>query len=326
MCIQHKSLQYVLVIGLPEAEVDLLIENLSGENEKKEISDHHCHVYIYDLPEKSPVKEESFDIQRKETESFLEDFKQFPPDGTLLVTGEACCLELADTYGMASIGYLGGNGKEDGETTAHADMYAEGFAEIGWTFLGRVYERHHHLPWTILQTKRCIVQEFSMEWLPDLFALYEGEGMTDYIEPLYDYEKEKEYQKAYIENMYRFYGYGMWIVREKETGNLIGRAGLEYRGDLDGKVELGYVIGTPYQGKGYATEVCLAILKYAREELMIEDVCCIIETGNKKSIRLAKKLGFRREKKLVMDGRKMIKYVKHLYRRRERCTKPFLWI
>lgn len=40
-------------------------------------------------------------------------------------------------------------------------------------------------------------------------------------------------QKNYIENMYGFYGYGLWLVFEKETDELIGRAGIEIR-NIDG--------------------------------------------------------------------------------------------
>ena len=68
-----------------------------------------------------------------------------------------------------------------------------------------------------------------MEYLDALFELYAGKGMTDYMEPLYPYEEEREYQQAYIEQMYRFYGYGMWIVCDRNTGELIGRAGVEHR-------------------------------------------------------------------------------------------------
>lgn len=195
--------------------------------------------------------------------------------------------------------------------SAPADMYAEGFEEIGRTFLLHVYERHHGIPWTILTTKRCVVKEFSMEYLDELFELYAGEGMTDYIEPLYPYEEERAYQEAYIEHMYRFYGYGMWIVCDKETGALIGRAGIEHREELGGELELGYAIGAPWQHQGYATEVCTAILAYAREELDIPSVCCLIEEGNAVSEHLAKKLGLGWRGTLTIDGKEMRRYIRY---------------
>ena len=78
-------------------------------------------------------------------------------------------------------------------------------------------------------------RELTLSDLPALYELYAKPGMTAFVEPLYDYETELEYQKASIENRYGFYEYGMWLVLSRETGKLIGRAGLEHD-------ELGYMI------------------------------------------------------------------------------------
>lgn len=147
-----------------------------------------------------------------------------------------------------------------------------------------------------------------MEYLDALFELYAGKGMTDYMEPLYPYEEEREYQQAYIEQMYRFYGYGMWIVCDRNTGELIGRAGVEHREELGGELELGYAIGVPWQRQGYATEVCSAILTYVKEELMLPSVSCLIEEGNVVSEHLAQKLGFHYCETVQIDGKQMRKY------------------
>ena len=124
-----------------------------------------------------------------------------------------------------------------------------------------------------------------MSDLPALYELYDKPGMTDYVEPLYDYETELEYQKAYIENMYGFYEYGMWLVFSKETGKLIGRAGLEHN-------EMGYMIAPELWNRGYATEVCRFIIDYARENTDFEELYCRIDERNAASVHLAKKLGF----------------------------------
>ena len=79
-----------------------------------------------------------------------------------------------------------------------------------------------------------------------------GQRQPGYIEPLFAREEEAEYQQAYITHMYGYYGYGMWLVFDRTTGNLIGRAGLEHR-DFDGQTELemGYVIGSGMAGAGH---------------------------------------------------------------------------
>lgn len=183
--------------------------------------------------------------------------------------------QIADSLGIASVG----------EPQCGTRYAVESLAELDIEYLERVRRRYNHIPWDIGETDRCLIRELSLSDLPALYELYAKPGMTDYVEPLYDYETELEYQKAYIENMYGFYEYGMWLVFSKETGKLIGRAGLEHD-------ELGYMIAPELQNRGYATEVCRFIIEYARENTDFEELYCRIDERNTASVRLAKKLGF----------------------------------
>ena len=183
--------------------------------------------------------------------------------------------QIADSLGIASVG----------EPQCGTRYAVESLAELDIEYLERVRRRYNHIPWDIGETDRCLIRELSLSDLPALYELYAKPGMTDYVEPLYDYETELEYQKAYIENMYGFYEYGMWLVFSKKTGKLIGRAGLEHD-------ELGYMIAPELQNRGYATEVCRFIIDYARENTDFEELYCRIDERNEVSVRLAKKLGF----------------------------------
>lgn len=235
--------------------------------------------------------------------------KKLPMD-SLVISHNLRLLNVAQERGAATVCYL--PPEEQAVSDVNPDMYVEGFEEVDFPFLNRVYQRHHGIPWTILTTERCVVKEFSMEYLDALFELYAGEGMTDYVEPLYPYEKEREYQESYIRYMYGFYGYGMWIVCDRESGKLIGRAGVEHREELGDELELGYAIGVDYQKKGYATEVCTAILAYARDELGYRRVNCLIEHGNQVSMHLAEKLGFAYQGEMRVGDKTMMRYVKEL--------------
>ena len=183
--------------------------------------------------------------------------------------------KIADSLGIASIG----------EPQCGTRYAVESLAELDIGYLERVRRRYNHIPWDIGETERCLIRELSLSDLPALYELYDKPGMTDYVEPLYDYETELEYQKAYIENMYGFYEYGMWLVFSKETGKLIGRAGLEHN-------EMGYMIAPELWNRGYATEVCSFIIDYARENTDFEELYCRIDERNAASVHLAKKLGF----------------------------------
>lgn len=313
------NLHYIIIGELQERQRSYLEENLIADKAKK------GNMKIVALVEngESGRDREEVECSTETGEKTRECLQAFPAQESIFISGNYTELQAAIELGMAVLGYmpqkqsareLQQNTMEFQEnmkktSCPNTDMWAESFEEIDLSFLVHVYERHHGIPWTILTTERCVIKEFSMEYLDDLFELYAGKGMTDYIEPLYPYEQEKEYQEAYIKYMYGFYGYGMWIVCDKQTGKLMGRAGVEHREELDGEMELGYAIGVPYQRKGYATEVCEAILKYAKEQLLQPSVCCLIEEGNTVSERFAEKLGFSMEGTIGIGEKQMKKYI-----------------
>lgn len=163
-------------------------------------------------------------------------------------------------------------------------------------FLELVWMRHHKKPLKIAETKRLVIREITVDDIDALFELYSYPGMTKFVEPLYEYERELEFTKNYIENMYGFYEYGLWLVFRKEDGMLVGRAGIENR-EIDGEiqVELGYMIGSPFWHNGYAEECCRAIIDYAfsEEGPALEQLALCAKSDNAASIGLALKLGFK---------------------------------
>ena len=149
-----------------------------------------------------------------------------------------------------------------------------------------------------------------MDDLDDLFALYAQPGITDYTEPLYDRPREEQYTRDYIEKMYRFYGYGMWLVCDRESGALIGRAGFSHQ-DLGDEIvlEMGYIIGVPYQRQGYATEVCEKLVEFARANLSdFGTLNCFVEPGNTASHGLMEKLHFDRIGMVHISEKMMVRY------------------
>lgn len=165
-----------------------------------------------------------------------------------------------------------------------------------------VYRRLAGLPWDILETGRCRVRETTVEDVDSFYQIYAEPSITEYMENLFaDRDEEIAYARDYIEKVYAFYGYGMWTVLEKESGAVIGRAGIIWREGYD-VPELGFVIGVPWQKRGYAYEVCEAILHYAKEELFMEQMQALVRTGNEKSLRLCEKLGFVRDGEVWEDG------------------------
>jgi len=96
-------------------------------------------------------------------------------------------------------------------------------------------------------------------------------------------------------NQQELAGYSFWPVFERESGLLVGEAGLFPLAPDGPDVALGYAFGEPYWGKGYATEAATAVLIEAFGPLDLDHVVAITREANSDSRRVLTKLGFRME-------------------------------
>jgi RimJ/RimL family protein N-acetyltransferase len=236
--------------------------------------------------------------------------EQLKKEEVLLVTGKPQTIEDAIKKAIPVLAV-----ETEGDRLYGTRYVLEGMQGLELDFCEKVFARAHHMPWKIAQTKRCEIRELALSDLDALYEMYAQPGMTDYMSPLHeDYEEEVEYQRAYIEHMYGLYGYGMWLVFEKESGRLIGRAGLEHRTvGSEECLELGYAIAPAFQRQGYATEVCRCLLELAAEIAPGELLHAFVEPENHASICFLAKMGFHRLEKVKIDKKFMERYVKTLH-------------
>jgi len=96
-------------------------------------------------------------------------------------------------------------------------------------------------------------------------------------------------------------GYGMWALEEKQTGTLVGRSGFLNPEGWPG-FELGWTLGRPSWGKGFATEAARRALDYAFEDLGRERVISLIRPANTPSMRVAERLGMVRAGEVELLG------------------------
>lgn len=169
--------------------------------------------------------------------------------------------------------------------------FIEGFEDVNAEYFNRIYQRLKGIPWTIAETERTRVREMTVEDLDAIYALYDSVEEVNFLPPMNpDKEEEREYLRRYIKNMYGIFEYGMWLIEEKECGEIIGRMGVENT-DKEAELSFGFLISQRYRNKGYAAEAGRAVLNYLKEVYPDFNVLAFCHSDNEKALGLCAKLG-----------------------------------
>ncbi|WP_318709124.1 GNAT family N-acetyltransferase [Candidatus Acetatifactor stercoripullorum] len=237
-----------------------------------------------------------------------EVFEPKDVSGMLWITDSGAAAGKLSSLGLPVLAYF--HEKNGGEDFSGLKYAMEEPQEMDVQYFERVYRRLVGLPWEILTTERCLIRETTPEDVDAFYEIYSHPSITKYTEGLYpQVEQEKQYVREYAQKVYAFYDFGVWTVTERETGDVIGRAGFSYRAGF-AQPELGFVIGVPWQRKGIAFEVCQAVLRYGRERLGFQKVNAMVCPENNASRRLCSRLGFREMETVELDGQRYLRMEK----------------
>jgi RimJ/RimL family protein N-acetyltransferase len=114
-----------------------------------------------------------------------------------------------------------------------------------------------------------------------------------------------------VEHWERF-AFGLWVLRDRETGELAGRGGLQttFATGRD-EIEAAWTIVPERWGQGLATELALAVVEMGLGPIGLESIIAYTTPDNVASQRVMEKSGFRYEREFLRSGRTMV-----LFRRR----------
>jgi RimJ/RimL family protein N-acetyltransferase len=137
------------------------------------------------------------------------------------------------------------------------------------------------------ETLRLVLREMTQEDYPALAAILQDE------QTMYAYEgafTDAETQAWLDKNLVRYSedDIGLWAVILKESGEMIGQAGLTWQ-EVSGKriPEVGYLFNRAFWGKGYAIEAAIACTQYGFDQLGFPEIYSIIRDTNIASMNVA---------------------------------------
>ncbi len=148
----------------------------------------------------------------------------------------------------------------------------------------------------ILQTERLVLREYTWGDFDALFEIIgDAETMSHYERP-YDENGTKRWLEWSFDS-YQKYGFGLWAIELKQTGEFIGDCGITMQ-KIDGEdlPEIGYHINKKYWRQGFGKEAARAVRDWAFTNRDFDALYSYMNKTNTASYSLAASNGMTRIK------------------------------
>jgi [ribosomal protein S5]-alanine N-acetyltransferase len=151
---------------------------------------------------------------------------------------------------------------------------------------------HFYFYVMIFETKRLHVRRYTINDSDYFFALNGDNDVMRYIRPAKTRVECDQFLQETINSYEKDKRYGRWAVQDKFTKEFIGSFAII---PVEGKdqMQLGYALLPSQWGKGYATELTIAGIKYVFSKTPIDPLYAYTEGPNLPSQKVLLKAGFK---------------------------------
>jgi ribosomal-protein-alanine N-acetyltransferase len=154
-----------------------------------------------------------------------------------------------------------------------------------------------------LETSRLTLRKMRPSDIDGLMGIFgDPDVMASFDSPPFSRAQMESWLQRNLEHQER-YGYGLFSVILKSSGNLIGDCGLEMM-EIEGEpaAELGYDFRSDCWNQGFATEAASAVRDYAFDVLALPSLISLIRVGNQASRRVSEKIGMQLAEEITTNG------------------------
>ena len=190
------------------------------------------------------------------------------------------------------------------------DLIVGSFEEVETDFLIKLRCHKNGVPCSVTNTERTEIRELSEKDVDEVIKISRQEHIIRFVEDGRVSESEqREKLLAYMENIYKFYDFGIWGIFEKNTDILIGVISLDLlKTTENAEYEAGFFIRKEKLGMGFGKEALDAVAHYAKNKLEALRLTAVTDKENIGVVKLLEKCGFK--EKCVNDKRIFIKILK----------------
>lgn len=156
-----------------------------------------------------------------------------------------------------------------------------------------------------VQTDRMILERLRLEHAAEQLRLLLDPRVSTTLWPRRQLPTEAEVLdglRSKVDHWDR-HGFGIWTARDRETGEMVGRGGLQYTYTAGlNDVEAGWAVVPERWGQGLATELAHACVEVGFEQLDLLEIVAFTLPDNMASRRVMEKAGFTYARDIVHAG------------------------
>ncbi|USG68157.1 GNAT family N-acetyltransferase [Brevibacillus ruminantium] len=144
-----------------------------------------------------------------------------------------------------------------------------------------------------ITTERLLLRPMQLDDAPFLFEFWSDPMVSKHmnIETFRDVS-QAEQMIGLLQGLSKENKAIRWTILSRLSNEIIGSCGFNYLDYENERAEIGYDLGYPYWGKGYAPEALRAIIRFGFEHYRLNRVEAKVEPENLNSIKVLKKLRF----------------------------------
>ena len=165
-----------------------------------------------------------------------------------------------------------------------------------------------------LETERMVLERIELAQAPEHLRLLLDRRVSSTLWPRRESPSQADVLDglaAKVEHWER-HGFGMWLLRDRDTGEMVGRGGLQYTYTAGlNDIEAGWAIVPERWGQGLATELAHACVEVGFGQLDLFEIIAFTQPTNLASRRVMEKSGFEYDRDIIHAGLPHV-----LYRRR----------
>lgn len=149
---------------------------------------------------------------------------------------------------------------------------------------------------TTLETSRCILKRLTMEDSANIITLHTNEQVMDTVNDGVQTEVEAVANLKDFVSHWQKHDFGMFAVFHKETGEFMGRGGIEMTDQREGGAEqqpvLRLALMPEFWNQGYGRELCNYMTGYGLKILKLSEIVAGAVEQNAAAFAMLKRIGF----------------------------------